>query len=50
MLTADSPRAVNSLDDPQKVKLVDLAVNPDGAGRWRIELPAHSVATVQFTA
>jgi alpha-N-arabinofuranosidase len=52
ILTADDPRATNSVDQPDRVKLSSLTVSPDGtvagAGQWRIELPAHSMATVQF--
>ena len=48
LLSADSPRAVNDEQAPDRVKLVPLAVEADGAGQWRIELPPHSIATVQF--
>jgi alpha-L-arabinofuranosidase len=49
LLAADSPRAVNSPQAPDTVQPVTLSVNADGAERWRIELPAHSMATVQFS-
>ncbi|MBZ0285421.1 MAG: alpha-N-arabinofuranosidase [Anaerolineae bacterium] len=48
LLASDSPRAVNSAQDPDCVKPVSLAVQADGAGQWRLELPAHSIATVVF--
>jgi alpha-N-arabinofuranosidase len=48
LLTADHPRAVNSLENPSHVAPTPLQVFPDGAGQWRIELPPHSIATIQF--
>ncbi|MEO8395702.1 MAG: alpha-L-arabinofuranosidase C-terminal domain-containing protein, partial [Chloroflexota bacterium] len=48
LLSADSPRAVNSAQQPDQVKLAALDVAANGAGQWRIELPPHSVATIQF--
>ncbi len=48
ILTADAPHAVNSAQHPQRVKLNELQVTNDG-GRWRIELPAHSMATIEFS-
>jgi alpha-N-arabinofuranosidase len=48
LLSADSPKAVNSVQTPSAVGLSDLSVHADGAGQWRIELPAHSMATIQF--
>lgn len=48
LLSAESPRAVNTSDQPDCVKTVALTVNADGAGNWRIELPPHSMATVQL--
>lgn len=48
LLTADSPRAVNSAQTPDRVALSALNVSADGVGQWRIELPPHSLATVQF--
>lgn len=48
LLTADSPRAVNSAEQPDNVVPVGLAVNRDGAN-WRVELPPHSLATIVFT-
>jgi alpha-N-arabinofuranosidase len=49
LLAADDPRAVNSLDQPERVKPEPLEVYEDGIGRWRIELPPCSMATVQFS-
>ncbi len=49
ILTGDSPRALNSATDPNNVKLSPLQVTSDGVGRWRIELPPHSMATIQFS-
>ena len=48
LLTADSPRAVNSAEAPDRVTLSPLNVIAEGANQWRIELPPHSLATVQF--
>ncbi len=50
VLAADSPRAQNSAHTPDRVALAPLAVQADGAGVWRIELPPHCMATVQFAA
>lgn len=47
VLTADQPNAQNSLDEPNRVQPVDLAVDQAG-GEWRIEMPPHSVATIVF--
>jgi len=48
LLTADSPRAVNTAEQPDAVAPVDLAVYHDGAGVWQIELPPHTLATVRL--
>ncbi len=48
ILAGDSPRAQNSIEAPDAIKLIDLSVNADGSDQWRIELPAHSMATVEF--
>ena len=48
LLAADSARAVNSAQQPNRVKLAMLNVTANGAGQWQIELPPHSVATIQF--
>ncbi len=48
LLTADQANATNSAQNPDHVKSVAFDVHADGADQWRIELPAHSLATVQF--
>ncbi len=48
LLTADDPRAVNSADAPDRVTPVELLVHANGTERWKIELPPHSLATIQF--
>lgn len=48
LLASDDPRAVNSANQPDRVKLVDLNVSADGASQWKVELPAHAVATIMF--
>jgi alpha-N-arabinofuranosidase len=49
LLAGDDPRAANSLQQPDRVRPITLPVSEDGAGHWRIELPPHSMATVQFS-
>ena len=49
LLAGDDPRAVNSLEQPDRVAPSALTVGADGAGRWRVELPPHSMATIQLT-
>lgn len=46
LLAADSPRAVNSADAPDRVAITPLAVAADGRDSWRVELPPHSMATI----
>ncbi len=48
LLTADSPRAQNSADTPDAVAPVPLAIGGDAVTGWRIELPPHAIATLQF--
>lgn len=48
LLTADSPRAMNTRDNPTRVQPSPVEVKADGAGQWRIELPPHSIATILF--
>ncbi len=48
VLTGDSPRATNSAQHPDNVKVSALNVGADGANVWRVELPPHSMATIQF--
>jgi alpha-N-arabinofuranosidase len=47
ILAASSPRDMNSADDPQRVTLAALKVQSNG-DKLRIDMPPHSVATVQF--
>ena len=49
VLSADDPRAVNSVQDPDRVKPTPLPVHADGRDRWRIDLPPHSMATIRFS-
>lgn len=49
LLTATSPRDQNSASEPDRVTLQPLSVSTDG-NALVIQLPAHSVATVQFSA
>ena len=46
MLTADSPRVVNSADAPDRVAPAALDVARDGQDGWRVELPPHTIATI----
>jgi alpha-L-arabinofuranosidase len=48
LLAADDPRATNSASHPDRVKPVALPVHASGAEQWQIELPPHSMATVQL--
>jgi hypothetical protein len=50
LLTADSPRAVNSAAEPDRVAPVALEVAGDGQDGWRVELPPHSLATMVIRA
>jgi alpha-L-arabinofuranosidase len=50
LLSGDSPRAMNTENNPENVKLTPVSASPDGAGRWQVELPPHSVATLRFSA
>lgn len=49
LLTGDSPRAMNTRENATLVQPTALDVHANGAGQWRIELPPHSMATIQFT-
>jgi alpha-N-arabinofuranosidase len=48
ILAADDPRAGNSVAQPNRVVPAALEVGADGPNRWRVELPPHAVATIQF--
>jgi alpha-N-arabinofuranosidase len=48
LLTAANPRAQNSADEPDRVALATLAVTGNARDGWRIDLPPHAIATVQF--
>lgn len=48
VLAADSPRAVNSASQPDAVKPAPLSVESLGGGSWRVSLPPHSMATIQY--
>ncbi len=48
LLTAEQPNAVNSSNHPNHVSPVKMAVHADGTGCWRVELPPHAIATIQF--
>ncbi|MEO8612381.1 MAG: alpha-L-arabinofuranosidase C-terminal domain-containing protein, partial [Chloroflexota bacterium] len=50
LLTADSPRAMNSAEHPDTVGLTEWSATQDAPGQWRLELPAHSVGTIEFSA
>ncbi len=45
LLSADSPRAYNTADEPERVAPTPLTVHRDGDG-YRVELPPHSLATI----
>jgi alpha-N-arabinofuranosidase len=46
LLSAPQVNAVNSIEQPESVHLVDLPVSRESANNWRVELPSHSMATV----
>jgi alpha-N-arabinofuranosidase len=48
MLTAASPAAANSADNPDNVALGPLTVRAEDHQRWRFDLPAHSMATIRL--
>jgi alpha-N-arabinofuranosidase len=49
ILTAQTPQAQNSAAAPDLVAPAELAVAADGAGRWRVEVPPHAMATLVWT-
>jgi alpha-L-arabinofuranosidase len=46
LLAAEQANAVNSAARPDLVRLVDLPISREGADRWCVEMPPHSMATV----
>lgn len=48
LLASDRPQAQNSVATPERVAPKALRVAQDGDGRWRVELPPHSMATVML--
>ncbi len=48
VLTAGSPRAANTAANPDRVVPISLPIAADGPGGWRIDLPAHAMATLVF--
>lgn len=48
LLAASAPDAGNSPAQPDAVAPVALPVTRDSSGAWRIELPPHSMATVEI--
>ena len=46
LLTAPTPRAANSAEQPDSVVPCPLKLHADRHHEWRFELPAHSVATI----
>lgn len=48
LLNADQANDANSAADPDRVRLVNLTVEPDSNNGWCVELPPHSMATIVF--
>jgi alpha-N-arabinofuranosidase len=48
ILTAATPRATNCADEPERVSLAPLQVIAEGRRACRVELPPHSMATIQI--
>ncbi len=46
IVAAESAEAMNTANDPDHVQATSLEVSRDSAGRWYVEMPPHSVATV----
>ncbi len=46
LLSADQANAVNSFEQPDHVRLVEMPVSHNGTDGWCVELPAHSMATI----
>ncbi len=50
VLTASTPAAANSADEPDRAAPTELPIREDGRGNWRMNLPPHSLATVVLRA
>jgi alpha-L-arabinofuranosidase len=50
LLTAGSPNAQNSPGQAEVVRPVRVVVADVGRGAFQVTMPAHSMATVEFTA
>ncbi len=50
LLAADSPDAVNTPADPNRVSPRHLVVESQGSGSYSTVLPPHSMATIEFAA
>lgn len=48
LLSGDRADAQNTRDNPNLVAPTALAVRANGRARWRFQLPAHSLATIQL--
>jgi alpha-L-arabinofuranosidase len=46
LLSAGQANAINTADQPDNVRLVNMPISHDGANGWCVELPPHSMATV----
>jgi alpha-L-arabinofuranosidase len=46
LLTAPTPHATNSADQPDRVAPIQVGVAADGSNAWRLDLPPHSLATL----
>lgn len=49
LLAADSPRATNSVEQPDRVAPVAPSVHRDGDAS-RVKLPLHSIATMEISS
>jgi len=49
LLTADSPNAVNDPTNPERVSPRPLTVDDTHPGRCTVQIPAHSMATIEFS-
>ena len=46
LLTAPTPQAANSAEQPDNVVPCPLELHADRNHEWRFDLPAHSLATI----